>query len=77
MINNPNIVRDAELEYLASHIIPLKKRLELLDEMFLFARKFENKSIPPEETPHVKMLINLSKTMKKIGYAQKCLKKPS
>jgi hypothetical protein len=66
MIKNYNMVREAELNYQSSHKLSLEERFKVLDEMFLFARKFEKENVSPENTPHVIMLVNMVKAFKKL-----------
>lgn len=71
MIKNYNMVREAELNYQSSHKLSLKERFKVMDEMFLFARKFERETISPENTPHVRMLVNMATAFKKIKEFQR------
>jgi hypothetical protein len=71
MIKNYNKVREAELEYQSSHKLSLEERFRVMDEMFLFARKFEKECIAPENSPHVRMLVNMAKSFKKIKEFQR------
>ena len=65
------MVREAELNYQSSHKLSLKERFKVMDEMFLFARKFERETISPENTPHVRMLIHMAGAFKKIKEFQR------
>ena len=71
MIKNYNMVREAELEYQSSHKLSLEERFRVIDEMFLFARRFEKESVFPENTPHVRMLVNMAKAFKAIKEFQR------
>ncbi|MFZ2655809.1 MAG: hypothetical protein WAX69_12840 [Victivallales bacterium] len=71
MIKNYNMVREAELNYQASQKLSIEERFKIMDEMFLFARKFEKEAISPENTLHVKMLINMTKAFKRIKERQR------
>jgi hypothetical protein len=67
MIKNYHLVRKAELEYQSQYKLSLEERLKLLDDMYLFSKRFEKCRLPPDKTPHVKMLVNLTNTFKRIG----------
>ena len=71
MIKNYNMVREAELKYQSSHKLSLEERFKAMDEMLLFAGKFEKETLSPENTPHVKMLVNMTKSFKIIKKIQK------
>lgn len=72
MIKNYKTVKKLELEYNSQNNLSLEKRLELLNEMFIFARRFENSTTDPEKSPHVQMLVKLTGLFKE---AQQKLKK--
>jgi hypothetical protein len=72
MIKNYNMVKEAELKYQSSHKLSLEERFKVMDEMFLFARKFEKETLSPENTPHVRMLLNMTKSFKRIKEFQRC-----
>ena len=67
MIKNYHLVREAEAEYQSKYKPSLQERLKILGDMYVFSKGFEKKCLSPEETPHVKMLIKLTNTFKKIG----------
>ena len=71
MIKNYNMVREAELSYQSNNKLSLEERFRVMDEMFLFARKFERETVSPENTPHVIMLVNMVKTFKRIEEFQR------
>jgi hypothetical protein len=71
MIKNYNMVKEAELKYQSSHKLSLEERFKVMDEMFLFARKFEKETLSPENTPHVRMLVNMTKSFKRIKEFQR------
>ncbi|OGV37056.1 MAG: hypothetical protein A2X48_04390 [Lentisphaerae bacterium GWF2_49_21] len=67
MIKNYHLVKEAEAEYQSKHKPSLEERFKLLNDMYVFSKEFEKEGLPPEETSHVKMLIRLANTFKKIG----------
>ncbi len=71
MIKNYNMVREVELSYQSNNKLSLEERFRVMDEMFLFARKFEKETISPENTPHVRMLVNMAKDFKTIKEFQR------
>lgn len=79
MLKNSHIVKEAEMKFQASCGSTLSKRLEIMNEMFMFARRFERHSDSPEDSPHVKMLVKLAKNFRDMRTkgSPECLKKPS
>ncbi len=65
MIKNYKMLKKLEIEYNTQSNLSLEKRLELLNEMFIFARKFERSITDSEKSPHVQMLVKLTGLFKK------------
>lgn len=66
MIKNYRLVKELEAEYNSRIKTSLDERFKLIDEMYLFWEPFERTNSAPEDSPHVKMLVNLTKAFRKI-----------
>jgi hypothetical protein len=66
MMKNYHLVKEAEAVCRSNQKLSLEERLKLVDEMYLFSEKFEKGYCEPECSPHVKMLIKLTDTFKRL-----------
>ncbi len=61
------MLMEAEAEFHAGNRLSLRERIRLLEDMYLFSKKFEKNSGPAEKSPHVRMLVKLTNTFREIG----------
>ncbi len=65
MINNYNLVREAELEYRSRQSASVERQLELMSEMTAFANEFRAGQTPPADSQHVRNLSRQTEQIKK------------
>lgn len=60
------MLKNFELELNSQINSTVEERLALLDNMILFAKRFERPVLDPEKSPHVQMLVKLTSLFRKI-----------